>query len=251
MKLRVTALIIALVAFSGIVNADDIDSALANNARSEADRQRDALRHPGDVLRFLQVKPGMAVFDIFAGGGYYTEILSHLVGSNGKVLHYNNAPWAAFVKDATDQRFKEGRLSNVTTLVTPPEALEGHPPEYDAAIFVLGMHDIYYADPDTGWISIDKTRFVKGMFNLLKPGGVLGVIDHNAEAGTDPAVVGKSIHRVDPEVIIKDLTGAGFVLEARSDLLANPEDDKTSNVFLPENRFKTDRSLLRFRKPQN
>jgi predicted methyltransferase len=242
---------IALIALSTPSFADNVNiaNALQSDSRSADDKKLDDLRHPADVLEFLGVEPGMAVFDIFAGGGYYTEILSHVVGSEGRVTHYNNAPWAAFVKQATDKRFSAGKLANVEMLVASPESLANQTPDFDAAIFVLGMHDVYYADPGTGWVSIDKDKFAKGMFNLLKPGGVLGVIDHNAVPGTDPAVVGKSVHRVDPAVIIADLTAAGFVLEATSELLANPQDDKTTSVFLPENRFNTDRSLLKFRKP--
>ena len=230
--------------------ASHLTQALQAGSRSAEDRKLDELRHPDKVLGFLGIEKGMSVFDVFAGGGYYTEILSHVVGPDGHVVHYNNAPWAAFVTEATDKRFADNRLANVDTLVTTPEALAGHAPEFDAAIFIMGMHDIYYSDPENGWVAIDKEAFTAGLFDLLKPGGVLGVIDHNAVPGTDPAEVGKSVHRIDPAIMIEDLTAAGFVLEETSDLLANPNDDKTTSVFLPVNRYKTDRSLLKFRKPR-
>jgi predicted methyltransferase len=231
-------------------SAGHLKQALQAQSRSAEDRKLDELRHPDKVLGFLGIRQGMAVFDVFAGGGYYTEILSHVVGPAGKVVHYNNVPWAAFVTEATNKRFADGRLANVDTLVAAPESLAGRAAEFDAAIFIMGMHDIYYSDPENGWVAIDTAKFTSGMFDLLKPGGVLGVIDHNALPGSDPSEVGKSIHRVDPAVIVADLTAAGFVLEASSDLLANPNDDKTTSVFLPVNRYKTDRSLLRFRKPR-
>ncbi len=245
---KLTTLLL-LVIMTSSAHGDDIKEALTNGGRPNADAVVGDKRKPGEVLKFFGIERGMAVYDIFAGGGYYTEILYHLVGPEGRVVHYNNAPWAAFVKKATDKRFADGRLDGVEQVVAPPESLAGQEAAFDAAIFILGMHDIYYADPDTGWVAIDKAKFVQGMYDILKPGGVLGIIDHNGEAGSDPEIVGQKLHRVDPAVIISDLEAAGFVLEAESDLLANCEDDKTTNVFLPENRFKTDRSLLRFRKP--
>ncbi|MFN3237876.1 MAG: class I SAM-dependent methyltransferase [Pseudomonadales bacterium] len=228
----------------------DVAVALANSERPEVDRNLDPYRKPGEVLTFFGIEPGMAVFDVFAGSGYYTEILSNLVGPGGRVVHYNNAPWAAFVKTSVEKRFADGRLANVERRVAPPESLKGHGAEFDAAMFVLGMHDIYYADPDTGWVAIDVGDFTQGLFDMLKPGGVLGVIDHNGEPGSDAAEIGKSLHRVDPARIIADLTAVGFVLEAESYVLANPQDDKSTNVFIEENRMRTDRSVLKFRKPR-
>lgn len=243
-----TLLTLVALSLSAAAESDHIAKALAHSDRFETDVALDEMRHPDAVLEFFGITPGMAVFDIFAGGGYYTEILHRVVGAEGRVVHYNNKPWADFVKKATDRRFADDRLAGVEQLVATPESLAGSTSEFDAAIFILGMHDIYYADPATGWVAIDKDKFIKGMHDLLKPGGMLGIIDHNAAAGTDPEIVGKSVHRIDPAILIADLEAAGFELEAQSDLLANAEDDKSTSVFLPENRFKTDRSLLRFRK---
>ena len=240
----------SLLVRAELVGAEDnFAQALSHQDRPAADVALDERRKPGEVLKFLGIEPGMAVFDVFAGGGYYTEILHYLEGPTGSVVHYNNKPWADFVKQATEQRFGQGRLSSVKRLVASPESLYGSASEYDAAIFVLGMHDIYYADPDTGWVAINAKKFTQGLFDLLKPGAVLGIIDHNAEPGSDPEDVGQRLHRVDPARIIADLEAVGFVLEAESKLLANPDDDKNTSVFLAENRLRTDRSLLRFRKP--
>ncbi len=228
--------------------ADVYDDAVANEARSESDRNIDARRKPAQILRFFEIKPNTRVFDVFAGGGYYSELLASVVGQEGEVVLYNNAPWDRFVQKSVTERLENDRLPNVTKLVTSPEALDQHEGMYQSAIFILGMHDLYYADPDQGWVDIDKKRFLKNIFNLVEENGVFGVIDANAQAGADNALVGKSLHRVDPAVMIKDIEAAGFTLEASSDLLSNPEDDKTSSVFAPENRYNTDRSVLKFRK---
>lgn len=113
------------------------------------------------------------------------------------------------------------------------------------------MHDIYYEDPDIGWVAIDKEKFLSGIYQRLKAGGVFSVIDTNALSGADNAVVGKGLHRVDPQAMIDDIIAAGFVLEASSDLLTNSQDDKTVSVFSPEIRYRTDRSVLRFRRPKS
>lgn len=123
--------------------------------------------------------------------------------------------------------------------------------QHDAAIFVLGMHDIYYANEKDGWVAIDKQKFLSGIYKLIKPGGVLGVIDHNAatgKPGDDHVEIARELHRIDPEIMIRDLEAVGFKLEARSEILRNEKDVYTESVFLPEHRWKTDRSVLRFRK---
>jgi len=225
-----------------------IQKAVENANRSVQDKELDTQRKPVAVLEFFGIKEGMSVLDIFAGGGYYTEILSYLVGEEGRVTLYNNNPWNEFVGKAVAKRLAENRLPNVKTHIASTDHIEELPGQYDAAIFVLGMHDIYYTDEANGWPATDRKQFLEGIYGLIAKGGVLGIIDHNAKAGSDPAVVGKDLHRVDPAIIIKDLEAVGFKLEAQSDVLENSGDDLTKVVFDPDLRWKTDRSVLRFRK---
>lgn len=252
-KLVLAGLLIAFVGVQSLVSAstDVYTAAVENSARSAKDKEVDSRRKPAQVLEFFQIKPGMDVLDVFAGGGYYSEILSNLVGPKGSVALYNNKPWDDYVSKAVTPRLAENRLPNVERIVMAPEAIATIAKRYDAAIFILGMHDLYYADEENNWPAIDKSAFMKGVFDLLKEGAVFGVIDANAIAGADNQAVGKKLHRVDPAAIIADVEAAGFKLEAKSDLLANPKDDKTTSVFLPENRYNTDRSVLRFRKPSS
>ncbi len=81
--------------------------------RTAADRERDKRDKPAEVMAFAGVKPGMVVADIFAAGGYYTELLAGVVGPSGKVLAINNIPYATYSKDDIKARFTEGRLGNV------------------------------------------------------------------------------------------------------------------------------------------
>lgn len=228
--------------------AINVQEALENPARTEKDRDLDAKRKPSEVLEFFGIKSGMKVLDVFGGGGYYAEILSYLVGEEGSVTLYNNSPWNNFVNKSVTERLKDNRLSNVKRVVLEPADLDNLEEKFDAAIFVLGMHDIYYVNEEDGWPAIDKEGFLANIHRLLKDGGVLGIIDHNAAPGTDPSVVGKSVHRVDPAVVIKDVQAAGFTFEGESNILRNPEDNLEIIVFDQSIRWKTDRSVLKFRK---
>lgn len=247
MKDKIRFSLLALLLACGPALAD-LSAALADPDRPDRDKEMDVHRKPGQVIEFLGIEPGMSVIDIFAGGGYYSEILSRVVGDEGFITLYNNSPWDGFVSNALEARLANNRLPNVDNYIAAPEDLMDLPDKYDAAIFVLGMHDVYVTDEENGWPQIDRERFLSGIYNLLADGGVLGVIDHNAAPGTDPAVVGKTLHRVDPAIVIRDLEAVGFKLEARSDILANAEDDHQMSVFDESVRRKTDRSLLRFRK---
>lgn len=226
----------------------DISAALNHPDRSAEDKARDENRKPAEVLAFLGLEPGMSVIDIFGGGGYYTEIVSRFVGDEGFVTLYNNTPWDRLVAKAVDERLKDKRLPNVDRLVSDPEDLWDLPDQYDVGLFVLGMHDVYYGEEETGWRTIDKARFLAGIYKVIADGGVLLVIDHNAKSGSDPAVTGKTLHRVDPAVIKRDLTAVGFTLEAESDILGNPDDTLEASSFDPAIRHKTDRSVMKFRK---
>lgn len=90
-----------------------VAEALASPQRTEADRSRDPLRKPDRVLEFFEIKPGMRVLDLFAGGGYYSEILSRVVGPLGEVVSHNNQAYLDFVQDEVAARFADDRLPNV------------------------------------------------------------------------------------------------------------------------------------------
>ncbi|TQV75473.1 class I SAM-dependent methyltransferase [Aliikangiella marina] len=252
MKIQANGILIVviflLLATSQKVTADIYQEALANPARSAADSENDKKRKPDKVLKFFGIEPGMRVFDIFAGGGYYSEILSYVVGEKGSVTLYNNQAWNNYVKKSVATRLLDNRLPNVNNYVAAPESLVELKQQYDAAIFILGMHDIYYADAKGGWPPIDKQKFLKGIHQILKPGGILGVIDANAKDGANNEIVGKTLHRADPKVLIRDLQAVGFELVGQSNMLSNENDDLISSVFEERNKYNTDRSVLKFKK---
>ena len=225
-----------------------IDDALRHPDRLEGDATADARRKPGVVLEFFGVEPGMTVLDLYSGGGYYTEIMARVVGPDGLVVSHNNKPYLEYSKAKIEQRYRPGRLPNVERLAAENNALELTADRFDAALLILAYHDIYYEDDAIGWEPIDGPTFLTAIMAGLKPGGVLGVVDHAAEAGA-PASAGQTLHRIDPARLRGEIEAAGFVYEGESKALRNLSDDRSLPMYDPAVRGRTDRVIYRFRKP--
>ena len=223
-------------------------NAVQHPGRTEADRARDAGRKPAEVMEFLGIKPGMDILDMFSGGGYYTELLSRVVGSEGTVVAHSNQAYAQFVGEEATRRYASDRLPNVDILMAENTALELPDHAFDVVMMVLAYHDIYYVDPENGWPRIDGPALAEELLDALRPGGVLAIVDHYAAAGS-VSDTGGTLHRIDPEIVIAELESAGFVLEAESDVLRNLNDDHSLPMADPSIRGKTDRFVLRFRRP--
>ena len=256
MKTTIVRLTLAALLLAGLplANAQSADStvyqdALASDTRPEGDAQRDAGRKPAEVLAFLGIQPGMSVLDMFSGGGYYTEILANVVGENGHVVAHSNKAYLQFVGDEFVARYAGGRLPNVDILMAENNKLRLDKNQFDAIFMGLSFHDTYWVNPEMGWPAFDRTQLNETLFAALKPGGVLGVTDHYAVKGSGSDAV-PELHRIDKAVVIADLEAAGFELEAQSDVLRNPDDDRSTSVFAPEIRGQTDRFVLKFRKPK-
>ncbi len=223
--------------------ADPIAAAVAHPDRPAADRDRDADRKPAEVVRFFGVEPGMKVADLMTGFGYYAEIFARVVGPTGTVYAQNNKfVVERFADKPLGERLARLGLDYVVRLdreLEDPGLPEG---ELDVAVLVLFYHDTY-------WQKTDRAAMNKAIYAALKPGGVFGVVDHHAAAGSKDRDV-QTLHRVDAEMVKAEILAAGFVLDAESDVLRRPEDDRTKNVFDKTIRGKTDRFVYRFRKPQ-
>ena len=225
-----------------------IAEALASPQRIEADRARDPLRKPDQVLTFFEIKPGMRVLDLFSGGGYYTEILSRVVGANGSVVSHNNQAYVNFVTDEITARYADNRLPNVEQIIIEADDLQLPDSNFDATLAILTWHDFYYGDASIGWPAVDELGLVSKLCKAMKPGAVLGIIDHVAEAGADPAKAGEDLHRVDPQRIKDDLAGSCFEMEAEALFLRNPQDQLSKVAMDPAVRGKTDRAILKYRR---
>ena len=226
-----------------------IDAAISSPERPAEDRDQDERRKARSVLEFSGIESGMTVLDAFSAGGYYTELLARLVGPAGKVIAYNNPPYAKFAEKGIAARYAGDRLPNVRQVTSTIEELELEPASLDAVIFVMSYHDLYWRPADGSWPPTDPALLLGKLHAALKPGGVIVVQDHVATAGGDTAVVVDKLHRIDPAVVKADFARAGFTLDAASDVLAHPDDAHTIMVFDEAIRGKTDQFLFRFRKP--
>jgi predicted methyltransferase len=137
----------------------------------------------------------------------------------------------------------------VEVLIAENNELELPDEAFDAVLMILSYHDIYYSNPANGWAKIDGPRLLAELYASVKPGAILGIVDHHAETGA-PRETGGTLHRIDPGIVIAEVQAAGFDFEEKSDILRNMDDDYGKNVFDPEVRGKTDRFILRFRKPR-
>jgi predicted methyltransferase len=226
-------------------------SAINDIARPAADRERDALRKPGELLAFAEIDAGDVVGDYIMGGGYVTRLLATAVGSEGKVYAFQPDEFIQFRPEyATEQdeavrpwSDNDGNPVRVFplrgTIAAPP-----FPEQLDTIITVMNFHDLYIGPMPAG----TAENAIKALYDALKPGGSLIVIDHLAEEGSGAATA-DSLHRMDPDLALNMLTAAGFVLEQESDLYSRPADPRTANVFDEAIRGQTDQFVWRLRKP--
>ena len=213
--------------------------ALASPERPAEDKARDEARKPIETIQFLGIKPGMKVMDVIAAGGWFTEVLSAAVGPTGQVYSQNPQFFVQREGFAEAEKERADRLGNVTP-VHGEIADAGLAGQLDAAITALNLHDIYNGQGGEQ----AAVAFAKGVYDVLKPGGVFGVIDHAGIAGQDNA----QFHRIQAQQAKDVLTNAGFKVEAESNVLANPADDHTKAVRDPSVRGHTDQFLIRARK---
>ncbi|GAB1261397.1 class I SAM-dependent methyltransferase [Aurantivibrio plasticivorans] len=224
-----------------IAGAGEIQSALNSDKRTAGDSERDAGRKPAEVLAFLGVSEGSTVLDLMASGGWYTEVMSLTVGESGKVYAQNSPAFLKFrdgyYDKALTERLAGNRLPNVQRINADFNAM-GLENEVDVAITALNFHDIYNRNPD------DAIAMLKDVKKALKPGGVIGLIDHDG----NPEADNNKLHRMTKAQAIAAAEAAGYEVTS-SDLLSNSEDDHTQGVFSQGLRGKTDRFLLKLKKP--
>lgn len=222
---------------------DGLAAKLSSGDRAETDKARDAGRRPAEVVSFLGVKPGMTVIDFIAASGYYTEVLSVAVGDAGKVYAQNNEFVLKMREGANEKalsaRLAGGRLKNVERLNREATELGLAAGSVDVAVTALNFHDIYNRGGKEG-----AAAFLAAVSAVLKPGGTLGIVDHDGNAGND----NNELHRMQMADAVAAVEAAGFVVEATSDLLRNADDDRSAYVFKEGLRGKTDRFVLRLRK---
>ena len=225
-----------------------IAAAVADTARPQADRDRDADRKPAECIAFAGLKPGDRIADLIPGGGYFTRIFSGVVGPKGQVFAVappkrpdappdRPEPSAAVRAIAADPHY-----SNVTVSVEKVAELK-LPEKLDMVWTSQNYHDVHNVK------DIDVGAFNKAVFNGLKPGGIYIVIDHATEKGAGFTAT-STLHRSDPDAVKAEVMAAGFEFVGSSDVIASPSDDHKTAVFEQGLHDKTDRYVLKFRRPK-
>lgn len=215
--------------------SENYKQAVASPIRTDEDRSADAKRKPLEFLQFTNVQPGMRVLDIAAGGGYTTQLLALVAGSNGTV-------WAQADKSriALEKRLAAHPQANIVPVIRPFEdPVPDDVTKLDLITIIMNYHDIAY-------MPVDRTKMNRRLFNALKPGGHLVVMDHSAKTGAGISAA-KSLHRIDETVVLSEFQQAGFKLEQEGDFLRNPSDPREQAFF--DMNTQSDKFALRFVKP--
>ena len=243
---------------------------LAMPHRSEANRARDAYRHPQQTLAFFDVQPQQTVIEVTPGGGWYTEVLAPYLRANGMLIAQVFEP-ASAEKSGTRDYYTRSNAEFRAKLAANPELFDrvrvmetavaapvlGAPASVDRVLTFRNVHNWTAAGSDAAMF--------KAFFDVLKPNGVLGVVEHRAATGTDPVVSAKTGY-ITESYVITLATNAGFELIERSEINANPKDtrDYANGVWtlppglrVPEGEDKakyqaigeSDRMTLKFLKP--
>jgi predicted methyltransferase len=193
----------------------------------------DTVRKPQEVMAFYEVKTGQRVADIFASRGYYTAILSQLVGAEGVVYAANQA-----VRPELHERVKQPSMANVRIIDGPFDKIAL--PQDGSLDFVLLNLDYHEIAADV------RGAMNKRIFAALKRGGSYGVVDHSAKEGAGDSEA-KTLHRMDKLLVIKEATGVGFRLGEEGKMLSRADDTRDFSVI--KIRDKSDRFVLKFVKP--
>jgi len=236
---RVPLLLVALVwaadGHAAPAQTELYQQVVASPIRTDEDRSADAHRKPLEFLQFAEVRPGMQVLDIATGGGYTTQLLALAVGSHGTV-------WAQAEKSrpAFEKRLADHPQNNIVAVM---RSFEDPVPDdvknLDLITIILNYHDIAY-------MPVDRMKMNRRLYDALKPGGHLVVIDHLAKEGAGVTAT-KSLHRIEQTIVMNEIQQAGFRLEQESDFLRNPSDPRDQPFF--KMNMPADNFALRFVKP--
>lgn len=225
------ALSLSLLAASAPVCAagQDWQSAVASPLRTDADRKADDKRKPAEFLSFTQVKPGMKVLDLATGGGATAALLAAAVGPKGEVWAQSSKP-----SPKLDARLAGGAMPNLHPLVAGfDDPVPQGTPALDLVTINMSYHDIVNTPTD-------RAAMNKRLYAALKPGGKLVIIDNAAKKGSGLTAT-KTLHRIDEDTVVQEITAAGFKLDTTSGYLRAPSDPREQPFFemkgAPDDKF--------------
>jgi predicted methyltransferase len=228
----------AFAAFACIAAAaPNLASILADPIRPDADKARDADRKPAGLIAFAHVRPGDRIAELAPGGGYFTRILSGVVGPNGRIFAISGRESPAL------QALAQARPNVVPTVAAPGTIPVPEP--VDIVWTTLNYHDFKNQKVGDG---DGATALDAAAFKALKHGGLYVIVDHEAGKGKGASVT-STLHRIESGFVRQEVEKAGFRFDGQSDMLRHPADDHSLRVTDPAIRGKTDQFVFRFRKP--
>ena len=230
-------------------SASNVAAAVAAPSRTPDNVKLDEGRKPAALLSFFGLNRGMQVLDLFGGNKYWLEIMAPAIGPGGHVTIWQPAQFMNDKRKADLDAFA-AQAKNVSIISSPFETPNLPKNAFTFAIINLDYHDVYWENADRKIPRMDPDTWLKALYAAMKPGGIVGVVDHVALPNADTRATVEKLHRIDPDVIKADFKRAGFQLVASSDLLRNPADDHQLLVFDPKIRGHTDRAVFKFRKPR-
>ena len=244
MKKTVIGAALFALALTGAVMAaatpDYVTQAVADSTRPTADTDHDALRLPAETIAFAGVKPGMKVAEFFPGGGYFTRLVSDVVGPSGHIYGIENAKW----DDGSDAKVAAAVKNHNVSVQMAKFGQFTLPEKVDLAWITQNYHDLHIAK----YGPVDMAAFNRHVYDSLKPGGIYFILDHQANPGTGEAQIAV-LHRIEKAQVIREVEAAGFKLVAEGNALHRTADDHTKSVFDKSIRGHTDQYMLRFVKP--
>ncbi len=219
-----------------------IQAAIADPRRPEEERVRDAARKPDEMLAFAGIDAGEVVVDLLPGAGYFTRLFSVAVGPEGRVFTVYPAQAEGRMAERI-QSFETAMAAyaNVTSTRQGFDAMT-FPAPVDVVWTAQNYHDLYLRGGSPAGAN-------RAIFAALKPGGLYVIVDHSALAGAEVGPTANTLHRIDQAAVRREVEAAGFVFDGASEVLRNPADARTLNVFDPSLRGHTDQFVMRFRKP--
>lgn len=240
MRAKFLVVLLALAASTNIF-AGSLELA----GRSTADLQRDLRSKPQQIIEFAEVSKGDKVLDLLGGGGYYSQLLSQVVGDKGKVTLHNNQAYMPYVGKELDSRFKVNQPKNLQQLLSEADDLQLGEAQFDIAFFVMGYHDLYLTNNEQWDVTPEKV--LPQLSQSLKPKGRVLVIDHKGAKGAGNST-SNTLHRIEKAFVIEDMKKYGFKLVKQSKQLENDKDPLNVSAFAKELKRNTSRFVLLFEK---
>jgi predicted methyltransferase len=260
--LLASLLLLPALASAATTSTPDSTTALLQQAvtghwRSDANKARDTYRHPIETLQFFGIRPDMTVIELSPGGGWYTEILAPFLAGQGHLIEAASPKAEKFAAKLKADPAVYGHIAKIIPFAPPEQVSLGPGNSADMVLTFRNTHDWLNDNPAT------LEAVFKAAFDVLKPGGVLGLTEHRAKPFGDPVLSSAGLHRIPEDYLIALGLKTGFRLAGVSEINANPNDPEDINVHRlppdlagPENEHarmkgigESDRMTLKFVKP--